>query len=75
MAEEEHTLAELIRRRKPLKIRVLNWLFDRNNRKQSLIAAGRIEEQLDIVNLLRHLFVSRVSMKVLFRRVERYLLE
>ena len=74
-SEDQNNLAEIIRKRKPIKIRVLNWIFDRGNLKQSQIAASRIEDELDIVNLLRHLFVSRVSMKILFRRVERYLLE
>ena len=72
--DKQHKVEDYIKRRKPLAVKRCNWIYDRQNRRLSNIAKSSIDDQLDIVNFIRHQFASHISHKLHFSKVERYLI-
>ena len=72
--DNTHTVADHIKRRKPFEAQICNWLCNRRNRRLEQHSSDLLGDELDIANFLRHQLVSKLSLKVLFNKVERRLL-
>ena len=67
-------MPECIHRRKSLKAKFCNYFCNKKNRRLQDHASELLGDQLDIVEVLRHQMVSKISIRALFSKVERYLL-
>ena len=63
-----------INSRKPFKMRLCGRLFNKSNWSKTKRAQSLIDEQLDIVSFVRNSFMIQTQRKVLFTKLERYLL-
>ena len=66
-----------IARRKPAKFNVCNFLYrwnDSIDERRFAIAEERISREIDIVSFLRHQMIDDVARRLLFTRMERYLI-
>ena len=68
------TLNGYIHKRKSFKVKFCNFLCDLKNRRIENKAMHLANDQLDIVDFLQHQMVSKVAIRTLFSKVERYLL-
>ena len=68
------TISDYIHNRKPLKIKICSRCRDKKNRKLQKKAEDLLSDQLDIVEFLQHQMISKVSIRTIFSKIERYLL-
>ena len=64
-----------IKRRTQFKQKRCSWIFHKSNQAKSKRAQDLIDDQLDVVNFLRNMFLVNASMRVLFTKLERFLLK
>ena len=63
-----------IRQRKSLKIKLCNWLLNRKKKLKFEKAQIIIDQELDVLQFLKNQFAMQTVIKLLFTKVERYLL-
>ena len=66
---------EIVKRRKPLKIKICNWAFNKRNSKLQEQASRIMAKELDIVYFLRKQLILGLTHKLIFTKLERFLLK